>query len=169
MDLAATLFPARMAAAFFANYRGETLAAAIVIFFGPRATYLYGASRREHCEVMAPSALQAAIMASAIDRGCTTYDLYGIDARGDRADHAYRRLSQFKRHFGGANRVYAGAHDLYCYDRIADAMLPFLHTWRSRRYPRVGPPRDPAATFVAAGLGAPATFPDPKMEGVYQP
>jgi lipid II:glycine glycyltransferase (peptidoglycan interpeptide bridge formation enzyme) len=75
---------------------------------------------------MAPSALQAAIMASAIERGCATYDLYGIDAQGDRPDHAYRRLSQFKRHFGGVNRVYAGAHDLYSYDRIADAMLPFL-------------------------------------------
>jgi lipid II:glycine glycyltransferase (peptidoglycan interpeptide bridge formation enzyme) len=75
---------------------------------------------------MAPSALQAAIMASAIDRGCATYDLYGIDAQGDRADHSYRRLSQFKRHFGGMNRVYAGAHDLYSYNRIADAMLPFL-------------------------------------------
>jgi lipid II:glycine glycyltransferase (peptidoglycan interpeptide bridge formation enzyme) len=126
MDLAATLFPAGMAAAFFATYRGETLAAAIAVFFGPRATYLYGGSRREHREVMAPSAVQAAIMASAIDRGCATYDLYGIDAQGDRSDHAYRRLSQFKRRFGGANRVYAGAHDLYSYDRIANAMLPFL-------------------------------------------
>ena len=42
MDLSATLFPAGMAAAFFATYRGETLAAAIAVFFGPRATYLYG-------------------------------------------------------------------------------------------------------------------------------
>ena len=65
-------------------------------------------------------------MARAIDRGCTTYDLYGIDAQGDRADHAYRQLSQFKRRFGGTNRIYAGAHDLYNYDRIANAMLPFL-------------------------------------------
>ena len=47
MDLAATLFPAGMAAAFFATYRGETLAAGLVVFFGPRATYLYGASRRD--------------------------------------------------------------------------------------------------------------------------
>jgi lipid II:glycine glycyltransferase (peptidoglycan interpeptide bridge formation enzyme) len=126
MDLAATLFPARMGAAFFATYRGETLAAAIAIFLGPRATYLYGGSRREHHEVMAPYAVQAAIMAAAIDRGCTSYDLYGIDAQGDRPDHAYRRFSQFKRRFGGADRVYAGAHDFYSYDRIADAMLPFL-------------------------------------------
>ena len=42
------------------------------------------------------------------------------------ADDAHRWASQFKRHFGGTNRVYAGAHDLYSYDRIADAMLPFL-------------------------------------------
>jgi lipid II:glycine glycyltransferase (peptidoglycan interpeptide bridge formation enzyme) len=126
MDLAAILFPARMAAAFFATYQGATLAAAIAVFFGPRATYLYGASRREHREVMAPSALQAAIMAEAIERGCATYDLYGIDVQGDQANHPYRSLSQFKRRFGGVNRVYGGAHDLYGYDRIADAMLPFL-------------------------------------------
>jgi lipid II:glycine glycyltransferase (peptidoglycan interpeptide bridge formation enzyme) len=75
---------------------------------------------------MAPSALQAAILASAIERGCAPYDLSGIDVQGDRAEHPYRRLSQFKRGFGGANRVYAGAHDLYSYTRIADAMLPFL-------------------------------------------
>jgi lipid II:glycine glycyltransferase (peptidoglycan interpeptide bridge formation enzyme) len=87
---------------------------------------LYGASRREHREVMAPSALQAAIMAEAIERGCATYDLYGIDVQRDQIDHSYRRLSQFKRRFGGANRVYVGAHDLYGYDRIADAMLRFL-------------------------------------------
>ena len=35
MDLAATLFPANMAAAAFATHRGETHAAAIVVFFGP--------------------------------------------------------------------------------------------------------------------------------------
>jgi lipid II:glycine glycyltransferase (peptidoglycan interpeptide bridge formation enzyme) len=93
---------------------------------------------------MAPSALQAAIMASAIDRGCTTYDLYGIDVQGDRTDHPYRRLSQFKRRFGGANRVYAGAHDLYSYDRIADATLPFLQHLKVEEAPDVGSLRDPA-------------------------
>ena len=75
---------------------------------------------------MAPYALQAAIMAEAIARGCGTYDLYGIDARGDCPDHSYRTLSLFKRRFGGADRVYAGAQDHYDYDRIADAMIPFL-------------------------------------------
>ena len=153
MDLAATLFPARMAAAFFATYRGETLAAAIAVFFGPRATYLYGASRREHREVMAPSALQAAIMASAIDRGCTTYDLYGIDAQGDRADHAYRRLSQFKRQFGGREpRLRRRTRPVQLRpDRRCDAPLPAAPSSR-------GGTRESACsvilhtTFVAAGL-----------------
>jgi peptidoglycan pentaglycine glycine transferase (the first glycine) len=170
MDLAATLFPARMAAAYFATYRGETLAAAIVVFFGPRATYLYGASRREHREVMAPSALQAAVMASAIDRGCATYDLYGIDAQGDRADHAYRRLSQFKRHFGGANRVYAGAQDLYSYDRIADAMLPFLQHLAVEEVPASRPaPGSCTRAPSPPARETPGTFPDRKRKGVNQP
>jgi peptidoglycan pentaglycine glycine transferase (the first glycine) len=125
MDLAAVLFPEGRAAAFFATLQGEILAAAIVVFFGPRATFLYGASRAEHREVMAPYALHAAVMAEAIARGCTLYDLYGVDSSG-RPDHAYHRLSQFKRRFGGTDRVYAGAHDLYDYDRVAEAMIPFL-------------------------------------------
>src|SRR5262249_45804964 len=91
MDLAAILFPARMAAGFFATYRGATLAAAIAVFFGPRATYLYGASRREHREVMAPSALQAAVIASAVDRGCALDDLCRIGAPARRARHVDRR------------------------------------------------------------------------------
>ena len=89
----AILFPARMAAAFFATYQGETLAAAMVVFFGPRATYLYSASRREHRQMMAPSALQAGIMAEAIERGCATHDLYGIDVQGDQNDHIFSRGS----------------------------------------------------------------------------
>lgn len=125
MDLAATLFPIGMAAAFFATYRGEVVAAAVAVFHGPRATYLYGASRRDHPKVMAPYAVQAAVMAEAAARGCTVYDLYGVDALG-RPDHGYAKLSQFKSRFGGAVRIYAGAQDLYDYDRLADAMIPFL-------------------------------------------
>jgi peptidoglycan pentaglycine glycine transferase (the first glycine) len=125
LDLAATLFPAGLAAAFFASYRGEVLAAAIAVFYGPRATFLYGASRREHRPVMACYALQAAVMAEAIGRGCTTYDLYGVDAAG-RPEHGYHLLSEFKRKFGGEVRVFAGAHDWYDYDGVAAAMIPFL-------------------------------------------
>ena len=118
-----------MAAAFFATYRGETLAAAIGggLFFGP-PRHLYGFTpAAEHREVMGgPPPFRPASWPRRSSNGCATYDLYGIDAQGDRPDHSYRRLSQFKRRFGGANRVYAGAHDLYSYDRIANAMLPFL-------------------------------------------
>ena len=49
------LFPAGLASAFFARYEGELQAAAIVVFHGFRATFLYGASRREHRRVMAPT------------------------------------------------------------------------------------------------------------------
>jgi peptidoglycan pentaglycine glycine transferase (the first glycine) len=124
-DLAATLFADGLAAAFFASYEGEVQAAALATFYGPRATYLYGAGRRAHGRVMAGYAVQAAILAEAVRRGCTTYDLYGVDADG-RREHPYHRLSQFKRRFGGAVRVYAGAHDRYDYDLVAEAMIPFF-------------------------------------------
>lgn len=125
LELAASLFPEGLASAFFADYGSEVQAAAIAVFHGPRATFLYGASRREQRRVMAPYELHAAIMAEAIRRGCSTYDLYGVDASG-RHDHAYHKLSQFKSRFGGELRTYVGAHDRYNYDLVADAMIPFF-------------------------------------------
>ena len=117
-----------MAAAFFATYRGETLAAAIVVFFGPRATYLASASRREHREVMGEaSALQPAIMAFGDRQGRATYDLYVIDVQGDRAEHSYRRFSQFKRRFEARTASTSGVLHRPAWlrpDRRCDAPLP---------------------------------------------
>ena len=79
-----------------------------------------------------------------------------------------RTATQFKRHFGGTNRVYAGAHDLYSYDRIADAMLLFLQHLGRGGLRESASLRDPAREFFAAARprGLFGTFPERKRKGV---
>jgi lipid II:glycine glycyltransferase (peptidoglycan interpeptide bridge formation enzyme) len=84
----------------FAEYKGDVVAAAIVNFYRPvagtpYATYLHGASGREHRDVMAPHLLQWAAIREALRRGCATYDFWGIDAR------RWPGVTRFKRGFGG--------------------------------------------------------------------
>ena len=85
---------------FFAEYRGVLLATALVIRFGPRATYFYGGSRDVHREVMAPYLLHFEIMRKAKGLGHEWYDLWGI-APDDEPDHPWRNLTVFKSKFGG--------------------------------------------------------------------
>lgn len=86
---------------FFARYNGTIVASALVNFYkdpvtGVRhATYLHGASSREYREVMAPHLLHWRIMRDAKQRGCATYDFWGIDEK------KWPGLTRFKLGFGG--------------------------------------------------------------------
>lgn len=98
---------------FFAEYRGAVCAAALVNFFCTKgaggagsATYLHGASTRDSREVMAPHLLQWHIMKEAQARGCTRYDLWGIDEK------KWPGLTRFKRGFGGQEIQYAPTIDV---------------------------------------------------------
>ena len=99
---------------------GRALAALMVFARGPRAWYLYGASSNEDRNLMPTYLLQWEAMRWARNRGCVTYDLWGIPDepeavleaefpnRGDGLWGVYR----FKRGFGGENVRTAGAWDL---------------------------------------------------------
>lgn len=85
---------------YFAEYRGRRLAAALVVYFGSRATYYFGGSLVLHRRVMAPYLLHFEIMRQAKARGCEKYDLWGV-APQDATDDPWRDISVFKRKFGG--------------------------------------------------------------------
>ena len=85
---------------FFAEHQGTRLAAALVVFFGERATYFFGGSLTERRHVMAPYLLHFEIMRLAKARGCAWYDLWGV-APEDEPDHHWQNISVFKRKFGG--------------------------------------------------------------------
>lgn len=93
---------------FFAEYRGEVIAAAIINFYqtSQTATYLHGASARSHREVMAPHILQWRIIQEAKKRGYMRYDFWGIDER------RWAGVTRFKRGFGGREAIYPQSADI---------------------------------------------------------
>lgn len=101
----------KMGQLWVARLDGTVLSAAIVIFYGERASYLYGVSSDEHRSVMSPYLLHFAIMRAAKARGCTEYDLIGVAPENARASHPWAGISRFKREFGGETVRYLGAYD----------------------------------------------------------
>lgn len=117
-------------AIFLAEYQGQPLASIMVFTRGRRCWYFYGASSREHRDLMAPYLVQWEAMRWAKDLGCTSYDLWGVpdeefevleDQFTERSDGLWG-VYRFKRGFGGQllrspgpwDRVYRpGLYSLY--------------------------------------------------------
>jgi len=96
---------------FLAEYGGKVIAAALVNFYQDAtspgtATYLHGASGREHRQVMAPHFLHWSIIKEAKERGFKFYDLGGIDEK------KWPGLTRFKLGFGGKRVEYPASIDL---------------------------------------------------------
>jgi lipid II:glycine glycyltransferase (peptidoglycan interpeptide bridge formation enzyme) len=125
LDLAATHFPVGSAEILFAHYKGKPIAAIWVIYFGRRATYLYGGSTSLNRHVMPNFALHWAALCTAKAKGCKEYDLYGYDPFG-RSEHLYAGISRFKTQWGGVRQSRMGARDYIFYDRLAAAVVEKL-------------------------------------------
>lgn len=139
LNMGEALFPARQAAIFIAEWEGAPIAAILVIFFGRRATYLYGGSSAVHREVMPNYLLHWAAMREARERGCVEYDLYGYDPYGI-PNHQYAGISRFKKQFGGERHDWIGAHDLIFYDRLAGSLVESLNKSETTPNEEKGPP-----------------------------
>ncbi len=120
INLCQTLFAANMAEIGLATWNDQVLAAMLVVYWGDRATYLYGGRSPEQSPVMSSYGLHWAAMQRAKARHCTEYDFYGYTTD---PQHSYARFSQFKRQFGGTPSTTIGAHDYFFYDRLADTLI----------------------------------------------
>lgn len=127
INLCQTLFAANLAEVGFATWRGEVLATVLIVYWGDRATYLYGGRRSDHPQVMAAYGLHWAAMQRAKARGCRLYDWYGYTQN---PQHGYTRFSQFKRQWGGTPVTTIGAQDYFFYDRLSDTLITTLHRLR---------------------------------------
>jgi lipid II:glycine glycyltransferase (peptidoglycan interpeptide bridge formation enzyme) len=116
---------------YFARYRGMLVSSAIALFYGQRATYLYGGSLPFLSSTMASYALHWQMMRDARDADCTEYDFYGIAPEGQ-PFHPYERFTQFKLRFGGRRVQTAGAHDIYFYPQLAKMWLGSIDTIKNR-------------------------------------
>ena len=91
------------------SHHGVALAAVLIVFFGPRATYVHGGSSRDHSALMAPYLAQWHAIQEARRRGCRYYDFGG--ATHD-AQSAWAGLTRFKLRFGATLTDNVGVYEL---------------------------------------------------------
>lgn len=115
-DLCVSLRALKRGTLLFAERDHERLAAAVIVFSGDRATYLFGGSRTSHRRFMAPYLLHYEAMQRARNLGLRWYDFYGI-APPDKRSHPWAGITTFKRQFGGIAQSYVPALDII-YDRV---------------------------------------------------
>lgn len=119
-SLADVLMPAGKAAFYFARCRGITLAAALAVYHGRQATFLYGGHIPLLREAMAGYAMHRRIMEDAAKAGFEEYDFYGY-VPPEKEGHPYFDFSRFKEKFGGRHCRRCGSRDIVYYNRLARA------------------------------------------------
>jgi peptidoglycan pentaglycine glycine transferase (the first glycine) len=130
------LFSPDHVALWLAEYQGKPLAAIMVFVNGQRAAYLYGASSDEERQRMPNYAVQWASMRWAKERGCTSYDMWGVpdhdedelEAQFSGRDDGLWGVYRFKRGFGGQLQRTVGTAD-----RVYNKMVYRLYQWRRGR------------------------------------
>jgi len=87
-----------------AEYAGQVIASAMVMYFGDTATYLHGASADEFRNVMAPYLLHWEVIQDARQEGFNFYDWWGVNP-AETTHLAYKKswagITRFKSGFGG--------------------------------------------------------------------
>ena len=93
-----------------ARYEGHVAAATIMITVGKHAWYSYGASTTADRDVRPSNALQWSMIQSAMNAGCSVYDLRGISNTLSSSDPLFGLVS-FKLGTGGYAQEYVGEWD----------------------------------------------------------
>jgi len=96
---------------FSADYRGERIASAMVIFYKGVSYYHQGASSQEYPKVPGSYLLQWEAIKEAKRRGCQRYNFWGI-APNSNPKHPWAGLTLFKTGFGGYEKKYVKTQDL---------------------------------------------------------
>lgn len=105
-----TLLGNRAGSLALAEYRGELVAANLLINFGQSCVYLHGGSNYKYRNLMAPSLLQWESIKQAKAAGFLVYDFWGI-APQDNSQARWEGITRFKKGFGGERLVSPGAYD----------------------------------------------------------
>jgi lipid II:glycine glycyltransferase (peptidoglycan interpeptide bridge formation enzyme) len=131
-----SLYEAQMARPLIAEVEGRPVAAVILVRFGDRAIYMYGASRNEARERMPNYLLQWEAIRWARAAGCRVYDLWGAPDEFDESDRLWG-VWRFKAGFNGEVVRFIGAWDYPArplWYRLYTQVIPrYLDFLRSRR------------------------------------
>jgi len=106
------LHPAGISHLLTATYEGKMLAAFLLFVFNKVLYYPYGASTREHKELMAPTLLMWEAIKFGKNRGCKTFDLWGDIEPNPPSDHPYFGFHRFKEGFSPKLVEFLGSYDL---------------------------------------------------------
>lgn len=124
-----------MAQPFLAEYEGTPIAAVIIVRFGNRAIYMYGASTNQERNRMPTYLLQWEAICWAKAQGCEIYDFWGAPDDFVEEDRMWG-VWRFKRGFNGEVVRHIGAWDFVkrplLYWLYATAIPKYLDWLRSR-------------------------------------
>jgi lipid II:glycine glycyltransferase (peptidoglycan interpeptide bridge formation enzyme) len=95
---------------FFAEYQGEIVGSAFIVFYGDSAFYHHGATTRKFEKLTDAQALQWEAIKEAKRRGLSFYNFWGVVSE-TAIKHPWFGLSTFKRGFGGFEKNYVHAKD----------------------------------------------------------
>lgn len=97
---------------FFGSYKGEVVAAALIIFWSQIGFYHQAASLEKYAKLSIPYLIQWEAIREAKKRGCMVYDFWGYVDPKKYPKHPWAGPTLFKMGFGGEPRVYAQTRDL---------------------------------------------------------
>lgn len=130
------LYDAGMAQPLVAEVEGRAVAAVILVRYGARVIYMYGASRNEARERMPNHLLQWAAIRWAREAGCQVYDFWGAPDVFEESDRMWG-VWRFKAGFNGEVVRFIGAWDYparpVLYRLYTQAIPRYLNWLRSGR------------------------------------
>ncbi|MCA1833796.1 MAG: lipid II:glycine glycyltransferase FemX [Actinomycetota bacterium] len=108
------LKPAGQLAMFLTRYEGKPIAGALLLSFGNRATYTYGASSNKYRNVMPNHLMQWKMIEWAHAHGYRIYDFRGVSPvrDGEPVEAHIAGLNRFKEGFGARYVEYVGEWDV---------------------------------------------------------
>lgn len=129
------LMDAGMAQPLIAEFEGRPIAAVILVRFGERAIYMYGASDNSERERMPNYLLQWEAIRWAKNAGCAVYDMWGAPDTFDEEDRLWG-VWRFKAGFNGEVVRFIGAWDYparpWWYRAYTDMVPRYLNMLRRR-------------------------------------
>lgn len=131
-----TLYDAGLAQPLIAEVDGRPVAAVVLVRFGDRVTYMYGASSNEARERMPNHLLQWEAIRWARAQGCKVYDFWGAPDEFNEGDRMWG-VWRFKAGFNGEVVRFIGAWDYparpILYRLYTEAIPRYLNYLRGRR------------------------------------
>jgi lipid II:glycine glycyltransferase (peptidoglycan interpeptide bridge formation enzyme) len=124
-----TLGQSGMLRIFHAEYEGQILTSWIMFIFNNVLYYPYGASVREHRDVMANNLMMWEMIKFGLSQGCTSFDMWGSLGSDPDPKHPWFGFHRFKKGYGGVLYETLGTYDLVVDNRFY-GMFRVIEEWR---------------------------------------